>query len=80
MRVLPHNERLFYMNLTSDPMRISISENLASNSMVVIDILSKEVIRITNPMNKNVVLDCSVLPNGIYQLHIGSSNKTLIKQ
>jgi hypothetical protein len=68
------------MNLTSDPMRISISENLASNSMVVIDILSKEVIRITKTMNRNVVVDFSALPNGVYELRVGIFMKFFIKE
>jgi uncharacterized repeat protein (TIGR01451 family) len=69
-----------YPNPTSDLITISLPENLAVNAIVVTDMLGKEVMRITKAMNRNVVVDCSVLPNGIYQLHIGSSNKTLIKQ
>jgi hypothetical protein len=80
MRTLSHNERLFYMNLTSEPMTISISDNLDIHTSVVTDMRDKEVMRITKAINKNVVLDCSALPKGIYELRIGISGKTFIKQ
>ncbi len=69
-----------FPNPTSDFITITIPDNLIGSSMVLIDMLGNEVMNNGKITSNKIMLDCSTLATGIYELRIGNLNKVVVRK
>jgi hypothetical protein len=66
----------FYPNPSSGNVTLEVDENFAIKKIILSTTQGREVRKLTNTANENIVLDFSSLSKGIYLLEVQTSGKT----
>jgi uncharacterized repeat protein (TIGR01451 family) len=69
-----------YPNPTSGIVNVTVSGATIGSSIIVTDMLGKEVLNAGKLTGNSFKLDCSSLSNGVYEIRIGNLKSTFVKQ